>query len=39
MLLVMGDYNVHIGKDSTIFTYHEKTNNNGNHLLELVTSM
>jgi len=35
ILLVMGDYNAHIGKDSTKFIYHERTNNNGNHLLEL----
>ena len=35
LLLVLGDFNAHIGKEDANFTYHEKTNNNGQLLLDL----
>ena len=33
-MIVMGDFNARIGKDSAKFTYYEITNRNGEHLLE-----
>ena len=35
LLLVLGDFNAHIGKVDGNFTYHEKTNNNGQLFLDL----
>ena len=35
LLLVLGDFNAHIGKEDANFTYHEKTNSNGQLLLDL----
>ena len=34
LLLVLGDYNAHIGKNSTRHTYHENTDSNRIHLLQ-----
>ena len=34
--IVIGDCNAHIGKDSAKYTYHDKTNNHANLLLEMV---
>ena len=35
LLLVIGDCNAHVGKESSRYTYHEKTNTNGRHLLDM----
>lgn len=35
VLLVVGDFNAHIGKDDAAHTYHENTNSNGKLLLDL----
>ena len=35
IILLIGDFNAHIGKTSAKHTYHETTNNNGKLLLEL----
>ena len=35
VLLVVGDFNAHIGKEDAAFTYHEITNSNGKLLLDL----
>ena len=35
VILVVGDFNAHIGKESARFSYHENTNSNGKLLLEL----
>ena len=35
IVLVMGDFNAHIGKEDAQYTYHEHTNNNGKLLLNL----
>ena len=35
VLLIVGDYNAHIGNDDALFTFHEKTNSNGKLLLDL----
>jgi len=35
LLIIMGDFNAHIGKDDARFTYHQKTNKNGQLLLDL----
>lgn len=34
--MVIGDFNAHIGKDDARHTFHEKTNNNGRLLLDMV---
>ena len=41
MLLVIGDFNAHIGSSDMPYTYYEHTNKNGQHLLDLAveTSM
>ena len=35
LLLILGDFNAHLGKEVGKFTYHEKTNNNGRLLTDL----
>ena len=35
LLIAMGDYNAHIGKEDGLFTHHESTNTNGQMLLDL----
>ena len=35
ILMVMGDFNAHIGKEDAKFSYHETTNKNGQLLLDL----
>ena len=34
-VVIMGDFNAHIGEDDAKFTYHERTNKNGQLLLDL----
>ena len=35
LLIVMGDFNAHIGTEDALFTYHETTNTNGQLMLDL----
>ena len=35
LLLVLGDYNAHLGKEVGKYTYHDKTNSNGKRLLDM----
>ena len=35
MVLVIGDFNAHLGTDKAKYTYHKNTNTNGLHLNEL----
>ena len=36
VLLVMGDFNAHLGKDVAKYTYHDQTNNNGKLVSDLI---
>ena len=35
LLLVLGDYNAHLGKEVGKYTYHDRTNSNGKRLLDM----
>ena len=37
LILVLGDFNAHLGTEHVPFSYHEKTNQNGNFLNDLCT--
>ncbi len=36
VMMVIGDFNARIGKSDTKFAFHETTNRNGSHLLDLI---
>ena len=36
ILLVVGDFNAHVGKESAKYAFHNETNSNGEHLVNLI---